>query len=263
MAVGGGDVDCTGAFELLVATWAEHAAQLASWALVRTNLASPCSRAAFITSCLVRTTQSSCMLASRHQWIVLFASAIPFIEDNVSAVRESWIALAKSCTFSLSIMVKSTFSPPANVNQWDQHIVQEDCTLVITGLLSACFASWPLGLLTTYGVDKWSFLNEYNWCDLHRLLQSPLQVEGMERTGCDWRRYSSPIVEGQWRVSYGKGWAGNTERVWGLGCRYKGTYQSMEGIDEGMYTLGDHLNTGDGLKVCIRPFCGVQSVLFL
>ena len=92
--------------------------------------------------------------------------------------------------------------------------------------------------------------------DLHRLLQSPLQVEGMEGTGCDWRRYSSPIIEEQWRVLYGKGRAGGTEKVWGLVCKCKGTYWSEEGVNEGVYILGDHLNTGGGLKVHIGPFCG-------
>ena len=99
--------------------------------------------------------------------------------------------------------------------------------------------------------------------DLHGLLQSPLLVEGMEGTGCDQRRYSSPIVEEWQRVLYSKGQAGGAEKVWGLVHRCKGTYWSEEGVDEGMYALGDHLNTGGGLKVCIGPFCRARSELFL
>ena len=91
--------------------------------------------------------------------------------------------------------------------------------------------------------------------DLCGLLQSPLQVEGTKGTGCDQRRYSSPIIEEWQRVLYSKGQAGGAEKVWGLVCRCKRTYWSEEGANEGAYTLVDHLNTGGGLEVCIGPFC--------
>ena len=99
--------------------------------------------------------------------------------------------------------------------------------------------------------------------DLRGLLQSLLRVEGKEGTACDQRRYSSPIVEGRRRVLYGKGRAEGTEKVWGLGRRCERTYRSEEGIDEGAYALGDHLNTGGCLEARIGTFCGARSELFL
>ena len=41
-----------------------------------------------------------------------------------------------------------------------------DHTLVITGLLSTCFASWLHGLLTTHRINVQSFVDKYNWWEV-------------------------------------------------------------------------------------------------